>query len=384
MTYPKALLLVAAVSLASCASRPENVIAPVAASAPGASSVDLLVATTRRSVDAPGELYSGERGGELSFSNIVVSIPPDNLRKAGEVQWPSNVPGDPATDFVATRVSRLGAANAREWIRTHVAANRKRHVLVFVHGFNNRFDDAVFRFAQIVHNSGAAVTPVLFTWPSRGSMFAYGYDHESAMLSRDELEELLNMLAKDPAVGEIDILAHSMGTWLVMETLRQMAIRDRHIPAKIDDVILASPDIDVDVFENELADMRKKAPKITLFVSREDRALAASRWVWGSDGRLGALDPQAEPYKTRLSAEHVSVVDLSEHEAGDTFSHNKFADRPEVVRLLGQRLENGQALGDFREGIVDRVVGATAGEVSEVETALEKAESTGDAGSGAR
>ena len=204
------------------------------------------------------------------------------------------------------------------------------------------------------------------------------------MLSRDELEELLNMLAKDPAVGEIDILAHSMGTWLVMETLRQMAIRDRHIPAKIDDVILASPDIDVDVFENELADMRKKAPKITLFVSREDRALAASRWVWGSDGRRGALDPQAEPYKTRLSAEHVSVVDLSEHEAGDTFSHNKFADRPEVVRLLGQRLENGQALGDFREGIVDRVVGATAGEVSEVETALEKAESTGDAGSGAR
>jgi len=26
-------------------------------------------------------------------------------------------------------------------------------VLIFVHGFNNRFDDAVYRFAQIVHDS---------------------------------------------------------------------------------------------------------------------------------------------------------------------------------------------------------------------------------------
>jgi esterase/lipase superfamily enzyme len=47
-------------------------------------------------------------------------------------------------------------------------------VLVFIHGFNNRFDDAVFRFAQIVHDADARVVPVLFTWPSRGSVLAYG------------------------------------------------------------------------------------------------------------------------------------------------------------------------------------------------------------------
>jgi esterase/lipase superfamily enzyme len=33
-------------------------------------------------------------------------------------------------------------------------------VLVFVHGFNNRFEDAVYRFAQIVHDTRADVVPV--------------------------------------------------------------------------------------------------------------------------------------------------------------------------------------------------------------------------------
>jgi len=70
--------------------------------------------------------------------------------------------------------TRLGA-----WTRRSLRGKAKRHVLVFVHGFNNKFEDAVFRFAQIVHDSGAEVAPVLFTWPSRGSVLAYGYDRES-------------------------------------------------------------------------------------------------------------------------------------------------------------------------------------------------------------
>ena len=61
----------------------------------------------------------------------------------------------------------------------------KRRALVFVHGYNNRFDDAVFRFAQLVHDTNAAVVPVLFTWPSRANALSYGYDRESAGLSRD-------------------------------------------------------------------------------------------------------------------------------------------------------------------------------------------------------
>src|SRR5580704_2423612 len=85
------------------------------------------------------------------------------------------------------------------------------------------------------------------TWPSRGSIFEYGYDRESANFSRDALEETLRRIARDPSVGEITVMAHSMCAWLVMESLRQMAIRDGRVTAKVQNVILASPDLDVDV-----------------------------------------------------------------------------------------------------------------------------------------
>jgi esterase/lipase superfamily enzyme len=39
-----------------------------------------------------------------------------------------------------------------------------------------------------------------------------------------------------------------MGTWLAMKSLRQMGIPDGHVNSKIHNVILASPDIDIQVF----------------------------------------------------------------------------------------------------------------------------------------
>jgi esterase/lipase superfamily enzyme len=60
-------------------------------------------------------------------------------------------------------------------------------------------------------------------------------------------------------------------------------------------VILAAPDVDVDVFQSDILDMGNPHPKFTLFASRDDKALAISRWVWGSDARLGAIDPNVEP-----------------------------------------------------------------------------------------
>ena len=374
----RTLLLMFAFALASCGGTPEGLFVPVSATAPGASSVDLLVATTRRSATSPAELYSGERGEGLSFANIVVSIPPDSTRQPGDIEWPRTSPGNPATDFVAAGVRRLDGKATRAWLDLHGSAANKHRVLIFVHGYNNRFSDAVFRAAQIVHDFDAEVTPILFTWPSRGNLFSYGYDRESASLSRDALEQLLDMLVRDPAVHEVDILAHSMGNFLVLETLRQMAIRDRRIPAKIDDVMLAAPDVDVDVFQNEILDMGEPHPKFTLFASRDDKALALSGWIWGSDARLGAIDPKSEPYRSRLAAEHVNVLDLTDIKSDDGVNHNKFVNSPELVRLVGKRWASGQTFSDSNESIADEVLGAAANGVGALETSVEQAE-TGDA-----
>jgi esterase/lipase superfamily enzyme len=221
-------------------------------------------------------------------------------------------------------------------------------VLVFIHGFNNRFDDAVFRFAQIVHDSGAPVVPILFTWPSRGSVLAYGYDRESTAYSRNALESLLKAISRDPAVGEISILAHSMGNSLALETLRQMAIRDGRVAPKIRNVLLAAPDVDVDLAREAIIDMGPKAnrPSFTLFVSQDDRALAVSRRVWGSEARLGAINPDQEPYRTQLEQANVTVLDLTKLKAGDALNHGKFAESPEPRGRAAHR----QALGRGSNG----------------------------------
>jgi esterase/lipase superfamily enzyme len=329
----------------------------------------MLVATTRLRATDPQEFYSGGRGPELSFAEFTVSIPPAANRKEGEVQWPQSVPGNPATDFVTLKADVIDRKQATAWFHRTVRSVPQRRVLVFIHGFNNRFDDAVFRFAQIVHDAGTPVVPVLFTWPSRGSVLAYGYDRESNTYSRNALESTLRTLASDPAVGEISILAHSMGNWVTLEALRQMAIRDGHVAPKIRNVLLAAPDVDVDLFREAVLDMGQSRPSFTLFVSQDDRALAISRRIWGDAVRLGAIDPDQEPYRSELDKSGITVLNLSKLRTGDPLNHSKFAESPEVVRIIGRELAEGQTLTDSRVGVGDRIIQVTAGAAAAVGTA---------------
>jgi esterase/lipase superfamily enzyme len=345
-------------ALAGCAGRPEGVLVPSGKVAPGVSTVDLLVATTRAPSRVPGVLFSGERGSDIELREIVVSIPPDGKRKVGQVQWPSKLPADPEKDFATVSVEPLDAARAgRVWLDRNLPKSRR--VLVFVHGFNNRYEDAVYRFAQIVHDSKTDAAPVIFTWPSRASIFDYSYDKESTNYSRDALEELLRAVVAKPEVGEVTVMAHSMGTWLAVETLRQMAIRDGRVPKKIQQVILASPDLDVDVFGQQLRAIGEPRPHFTLFVSRDDRALTLSRRISGNVDRLGQINPAEEPYRSMLEKQGITVLDLTALKSGDRLNHGKFAESPEVVRLIGNRLIDGQTVTDSEVGLGERL-GAVA------------------------
>ena len=350
-------VLLAAV-LGACTSLPEGVLIPSQTDVPGATLVPMLVATTRAPATDPGVLYSGERGSDIKLEEIVVSIPPDANRQIGEVQWPKKLPPDPAKDFATRSVSEIPDIDAaRAWLSRNQASSRR--LLIFVHGFNNRYEDAVYRLAQITHDSEANATPLLFTWPSRGSVFAYGYDKESTNFSRTALERVLTAAALEPRVNEVTILAHSMGTWLTVEALRQMAIRNGGIPAKIENVILAAPDLDIDVFRQQLADMGPKRPKFTVFVSRDDRALKVSRRISGEVDRLGQIDINNPQYQALLESEGITVLDLTALRGGDRLNHSKFADSPEVVRLLGERLVAGQTVTDQNVGLGDQI-GAAA------------------------
>ncbi len=343
-----------AAAAAGCSSRPYGDLI-VGASAPGATTVDMLVATTRAPVvEPPGVIFGGARGRGLRFVDIAVSIPPDSARQAGEVQWPRQAPGDPTRDFVTLRVDRMELAQAKVDFNTQVLRTPGRKVLIFVHGYNTRFEEAVYRFAQIVHDADVDVVPVLFTWPSGGSVLDYVYDRDSAMYSRDAFEAVLQALVDNKNVGSISILAHSMGNYLTVESLRQMAIRNRGLPEKINEVMLASPDIDVDVFRRQIAeiDAKPRSTDFTLFVSRDDRALGISSILARDSTRLGSLDPTVEPYSSELAQARVNVVDLTKVQGNDFTNHSKFASG-EVVAAIGTRLAQGQTLTDSKPGLVE-------------------------------
>ena len=352
------LILGLTLGLAGCASRPQGVLAPVEANAAATQKVNLLVATTRAPDAAPGVFYNGERGADLSLENIVVSIP--DQRAVGSIQWPNRVPGDPARDFVTTTVTPLQPDQTQDWFK-HISG-KPRRVLIFVHGFNTQFADSVFRFAQIVHDTDANVAPILFSWPSRGSLFDYNYDRESANFSRSELATVIRAAASSPAVSDVTIMAHSMGGWLAVESLRQIALQEGRIPAKVSNLILASPDLDVDVFRKQVLEMGPKRPHITLFVSRNDRALRLSRLLSGRMTRLGAIDITREPYLSELeSATGITVLDLSALQNGDRLNHSKFATSPEVVQLMGERLIAGQTVSDSSLGGTQALGATTLG-----------------------
>jgi esterase/lipase superfamily enzyme len=369
---PPSALLFMALAISFCASHATGVMEPIAFAAqyPAASKVEMLIETSRLSSKKPSELFAGERSPKPSLTEVTVSIPPDSTRKAGEVEWPKRLPANPKTDFAVTAVEPLTSVHDEvSWMKQH---NHSGHVLVFVHGFNNTYGDAVFRYAQIVHDSGAEVTPIMFTWPSRARLFDYVYDKESANYSRAALEDTLRNLADDPDVKDITVLAHSMGTWLAMESLRQMAIRDHRIDPKIKNVVLASPDIDVDVFARQFVELGEHRPRFTIFVSQDDRALAASRFLSGDVDRVGSIDPTKEPYRTAFENAGITAIDLTKIKTEDGMRHGKFAERPLIVQLIGKRLVRGQTLTGTDLNPVQGLTAVVAGSVISAETKAEE------------
>lgn len=299
-------------------------------------------------------MFNGERAAATSFAAVTVSIPPDAARKVGDVQWPATPPGDPRTDFVTVSADFIEKDAFAASIAALAKTTGRTKVLVFIHGFNNRFDDAVYRFAQIVHDSKVPVIPVLFTWPSRGEirLRTYNYDRESANYSRDALEALLATLSSYSEITEVNVLAHSMGNWVALEALRGRYMRSAQTPAarradKIKNVLLVAPDVDVDVFRTQIERMGPARPRIGLIVSQDDRALGLSSLISDGVPRLGEINPNLEPYRSELERQRILVFDLtSMAKSGDDAHDRAFTDVTSVMGMITQRLSAGQTLGD--------------------------------------
>ena len=160
----------------------------------------------------------------------------------------------------------------------------------------------------------------------------------------------------------VELFAHSMGTFLAMEGLvdgAQTGRLDRRA-ASINHIVLASPDIDLDLFRTQLGELPPTIrEKMYLLVSKDDGALQASRLIAGGVPRVGAANAE------ELEKLGGTVIDLSEIEDSSSGSHAKFAGSPEVVRLLGAGLnsvgrfgeQNTPALNQILAGAPIRILG---------------------------
>jgi len=342
-------LILVAFELVACASRPESgFLSAVAYSPPGAVDHTLLVATTRERDPRPGTLFNGDRASALSYAELTVSIPPNH--KQGEIEWAATPPGDPNVDFVVRDEKYLDGDKAFVQALNAQLARRppgSRNVFLFIHGFNTMFAEAVYRSVELAHDSQAPAVPVLFTWASRGTATAYVYDLNSATAARDGLEHTLRLLFRSNA-EKVNVLAHSMGNWVTVEAFRQIKISGDLPPAnKIGTILLAAPDIDIDVFESELRRFGKPQKPFYVVLSKDDRALFLSRTIAGGVTRVGAADV------AKLTALGATVIDLSDVKATDPTNHDKFVQlasvAPELRGILARGVRSGHRLGDAGE-----------------------------------
>ena len=353
----KIILLALFLVLGACSTRPPGLMTPIESTTPAISKADkvnLMVVTNRQPSHNPALLYSGFRGDQNYYNDIDVSIPPAANRKAGRIQWPQNRQPNPEKEFATLRVNSLDDAAFNKWI-AEKSTQYDGNFLVFVHGFNTPYDGGVFLLAQIVHDSNMKDAPILFSWPSRGKILAYDYDRESATYSRAALADLLEKLIKNENVHHVNIFAHSMGSWLTMEALRTIKLQDGLISPKINNIILASPDIDIMVFKNQYYDLGTNLPPISILVSKNDEALKMSRVIGGNIDRLGLVDFSKEPYKSAVNSVNMSVIDVTAVKGGGASEHLKFSESPEIVKLIGEGLINGQQLSESDGNINDKL-----------------------------
>jgi esterase/lipase superfamily enzyme len=287
----------------------------------------LLVATTRKPANgARAKPWFGpERASKMTVARARLTPPDDgrfSLASVGLADW------------------KLEKIEQFAQVGDLIAPTAGGHdVLIYIHGYNTTFETAALDAARLSDGIKFAGETMVFSWPSRASLLDYGFDRESAMWSRDALQQVLDGLIANPVVGHIHIVAHSIGTMLTMEALRQLyAQLGEEAVNRIGAVVFASPDIDMDGFSSSVQRIGPLAPKITVVAATNDRALAVSRWIAGGMTRVGAAE------KAQLERIGIRVIDASQQGWG-IVNHDLFLSNAQIRKVIRGAVDGHPGLG---------------------------------------
>ncbi|WP_143710380.1 alpha/beta hydrolase [Tabrizicola sp. TH137] len=322
--------------LSACTPRGVMVVVPPETAEGPISTV--FVGTTR-GLEGSG-VFGGQRAEEMRFARYDVAIPPQ--RNVGEIKYPAPRRPNVSTDFVTTD-QRIYSAETdfRRDLNQALSANG-REAIIFVHGFNNTFTEGLYRIAQLRHDLEVPGVALHYSWPSAAEPLGYVYDRDSVVFARTGLEELIRETIAAGAT-RVTLVAHSMGSFLSMEALRDIALKDGRIMPQLRGVVLISPDIDVEVFRMQAKDIGTLPQPFLIFGSDRDRVLRLSALITGQQGRLGSLDSVEQ-----LSELEVTYLDVGAFSQGS--GHFVPGTSPALIRLLGRIGDVDQAFGNDAAG----------------------------------
>jgi esterase/lipase superfamily enzyme len=306
----------------------------------------------------PAEFY-GKARGDLQYGFLDVTIPQVHQEAALETQprWVEyTFAADPAalrTHYVLLdQITPLSKDEFARRLQQQINATLSKDVFIFVHGFNNTFEDAARRAAQLAYDLDFDGTPMLYSWPSQGSATAYAIDEAAVGISGRRMADFLDTVVATSGAKRIHLIAHSMGNRALIEALQTYLARRapqnrQHIFGQI---VLTAPDVDRDYFTDAIQSLTETAERVTLYASDNDYALRSSQFIHGAP-RAGTAG------EVIVQLAGLDSIDMSAVPA-DALGHSYFAANSGAIYDMFRLLWRGDPPPQ-RCGMSNRKAGAT-------------------------
>ena len=282
----------------------------------------IFYGTDRVNAAKPGKqpIYNTKRAEKLQLGFALVTVPKSHEMPNVERPWSITLPivgkiqlgwEDPKKHFTIKELRALQEAEFLELVKQKLktSINYKDQALIFIHGFNNSFEGALFRTAQIAFDLKFDGAPFVYSWPSAGTWTSYPYDRESASAARPYLKKFLQLVSQKSGAKSVSIIAHSMGTFALLNVLRDLKYQAPD-SVKINQIILAAPDIGVNEFKILAKEIKGLSAGVTLYASANDRALYVSREYHGGVARAGDVPAQGPIVVSGVDSIDVSAISI--------------------------------------------------------------------------
>jgi len=284
----------------------------------------------------PNEMFGKDRSN-VTYGVCNVSIPRDH--KLGELEkasiWKLQFRNDPEKHVTLLKVKVQSKDDFFIKLKKRINDSSEKSAFIFVHGYNVSFEDASRRTAQMSYDIGFNGAPVFYSWPSQATLLGYNIDQGNIEWSQRNLKAFLEDFLTTSDAQNIYLIAHSMGNRGLTRALASIITENPVMTSRIREIILAAPDIDADVFKQDIAPVLIKGNKpITLYTSSNDLALAASK-EFSNYPRAGQAG------SAMIIIPGIETIDASNVDS-DFIGHSYFGDSSSILADIFNIIHNGQ------------------------------------------